>query len=103
MLVGVLCLSAAPAHALRCGKRLVRVGDSTAKVLRICGEPESRDARVVYRILHEKNSEHPARDSVYIPILIEEWVYDFGPNRFRQQLHFEEHILRHIQPLGYGD
>jgi Protein of unknown function (DUF2845) len=103
LVVGILCLSADPAYALRCGKRLVRVGDSTAKVLHICGEPESRDYRVVYHLLHEENSVEASLDPVFIPVILEEWVYDFGPKRFVQQLHFEDHILRNIQPLGYGD
>jgi hypothetical protein len=79
------------------------VGDSTAKVLHICGEPESRDYRVVYHLLHEENSVEASLDPVFIPVILEEWVYDFGPKRFVQQLHFEDHILRNIQPLGYGD
>jgi Protein of unknown function (DUF2845) len=103
LVVGVLCLSADPAYALRCGKRLVRVGDSMVKVLRTCGEPVSRDYRVVYRLLSEEASVDAAKDPVYIPVIIEEWVYDFGSKRFVQQLHFEDHILRDIQSLGYGD
>lgn len=104
LLVCVLCLSADPASALRCGKRLVREGDSLGKVLRTCGVPESQTSWVEYHVLHgEAHSGDVSQDPVYIPVLIEEWVYDFGATRFVQQLHFEDHILRNIQPLGYGD
>jgi hypothetical protein len=37
-----------------------------------------------------------------IEIQIEEWVYNFGSQRFMQLLTFEDGRLKQIQDLGYG-
>ena len=44
LLAPLLCGLAAHAHAdsYRCGRKLVRSGDTAAKVLRLCGEPAAR-------------------------------------------------------------
>ena len=39
--VGVALFAAAPAHAFRCGTRIITRGDPAAKLLRLCGEPVS--------------------------------------------------------------
>jgi hypothetical protein len=48
--VAVLCAAAlavaatgAPADSYRCGRKLIRTGDTAAEVLRVCGEPRYRD------------------------------------------------------------
>lgn len=35
--------SIAAADSYRCGRKLIRTGDSSADVLRVCGEPASKD------------------------------------------------------------
>jgi len=48
-----LLLSTAPqaaADSYRCGRKLVRTGDSSATVLRVCGEPRLKD-RGLERVL----------------------------------------------------
>ena len=40
-LVCVLLLFALPAHAFRCGNKLVRVNMHEQEVIRVCGEPTS--------------------------------------------------------------
>ena len=103
LLVGLLGLSPGPAYAFRCGRRLVLVGDSTFDVRRKCGEPVSIDQRVIYRAVPEQSLDGSFLEPVFIPVMIKEWIYDFGPKRFIQQLSFEEGILRGIELLGYGN
>jgi len=103
LMVAVLCLSAELAYALRCGNRLVVMGASTAEVVAKCGEPVARDQWVEYRTIPPPSSFAPPREQVYLPVTIEEWVYNFGAHRFMQKFHFEEGRLSDIQSLGYGE
>ena len=107
LMVGLLGLSTDPAYALRCGNRLVLVGASTVEVLEKCGEPAGRDQWVEYRIVSQPppfSFVHPQeQEQVYLPVTIEEWVYNFGPKRFMQKFHFEDGRLSDIESLGYGN
>ena len=47
----LVCLSAGPAWALRCGNRLVLSGDSESAVLYKCGDPDTTERRVTYRLV----------------------------------------------------
>jgi hypothetical protein len=102
-MVAVLCLNAELAYALRCGNRLVRVGAFTAEVLDKCGAPVARDQWVEYRPVPQPSSFVPLQDQVYLPVTIEEWVYNFGAHRFVQKLRFEDGRLSDVQSLGYGE
>jgi len=108
LLACLLCLSATPAYALRCGARLVSPGAVKAEVWRKCGEPETTDWQVVYRPVSGGAPLHSdpfaqSHEVTYVPVVIEVWIYNFGPQRFRQELSFEEGRLITIRPLGYGD
>lgn len=89
--------------SLRCGRRLVSIGDHKNDVYDICGEPESIDTRtkLVGKILH-----HPRRTldiEEYEEVQVEEWVYNFGSNRFRKYLRFENGRLVEIANLGRSE
>lgn len=103
LLVSLLSLSPGPAYAFRCGQRLVLVGAATFDVLRKCGEPISINQRVIYWPVSEPSLDSPFEEPLFIPVVIDEWIYNFGPKRFMQKLSFEEGILRGIESLGYGD
>ncbi len=45
-LITVLFLQAASADSYRCGRKLIRTGDSSGDLLRLCGEPRHRDRGV---------------------------------------------------------
>src|SRR5690606_31536275 len=47
--VGLALVMAAPAQAMRCGTKLVTRGDTSAEVLRNCGEPTEISRRSVWR------------------------------------------------------
>jgi Protein of unknown function (DUF2845) len=98
----LVCLSTVPAWALRCGNRLVSLGEPQTAILYKCGEPDTTERRVTYRALSDKDSFGVVRSLVYIPVVIEVWVYNFGPRRFMQEFSFEDGRLIYIQSLGYG-
>ncbi|MGH8476977.1 MAG: DUF2845 domain-containing protein [Methylococcales bacterium] len=111
-LVFCLLLIPAQASALRCGKRLVDIGDSPAKVAQICGEPDSVSSYerpvVVQQGQYSQYSQDPTYgqdqySQVQIFIHVETWTYNFGPKRFIKELIFEDGALRQINNLGYGD
>jgi hypothetical protein len=88
--------------ALRCGRLLVNVGDHQMDVLQKCGNPAMTEqrTRVVGEELH-----HPGRTldiEKYEEVIIDEWIYNFGPRHLKQYLRFENGILKEIRNLGYG-
>lgn len=84
LLVSLLSLSPGPAYAFRCGQRLVLVGAATFDVLRKCGEPISINQRVIYWPVSEPSLDSPFEEPLFIPVVIDEWIYNFGPKRFMQ-------------------
>jgi Protein of unknown function (DUF2845) len=92
---------AAPAHALRCDSRVIARGDYAAKVLHYCGEPEYVQSRVVRRALFGHFG--PALTSGLAgDVQVEEWTYNFGPNKLMPILELENGIVTRIRYLGYG-
>ncbi|MDI1230027.1 MAG: DUF2845 domain-containing protein [Methylobacter sp.] len=88
--------------AMRCGQKLINLGDYKGYILAQCGEPESVETRtkIVGSTLH-----HPRRTldiHEYEEIQIEEWVYNFGSYRLQHYLRFENGILKEIRSLGKG-
>ena len=67
-LAASLLLSAtieAPADSYRCGRKLVRTGDTSADVLRLCGEPSHRD----------RGQESVLLDGALTRISVQRWYY----------------------------
>jgi len=79
----VLVLSSWPAQAMRCGNQLVLKGMSRHEVRKRCGEPV--DISRYYRTVYRQNA---INEAVAIEIEIEEWIYDFGRNKFDRRLIF---------------
>lgn len=90
-----------PAHAFRCGTRIISPGDHASKVLEFCGEPDSVQSRLAQRSFVADVGR------VYLPgfvedVWIEEWTYNLGSNRLMRQLRLENGIVADIRHLGYG-
>ena len=83
----------AQAQALRCGNKLVSIGDRMHKVHRLCGDPTYVDAydQALSTYGYSQGSVH-----------VEVWTYNFGRNRFMREMIFENGVLRYINQLGYG-
>lgn len=84
LLLSVCCFSL-QAETLRCGSKLVSLGDRAFEVLRKCGEPMAREP-VGYLLGPQGRLEQP----------VEEWVY--GPrNGMLQILRFDGNRLVRIE------
>jgi hypothetical protein len=100
-LVAVLLVAAAaPAHAFRCGSRIITRGDHADKILRHCGEPVAvhtwlkqrsyvTESGIVFRGALEE-------------IVVEEWTYNLGPRQLMRVVRLENGYVEEIKPLGYG-
>ena len=100
----------AAANSLRCDNRLVQEGDSQYEVKSLCGQPhdvqQRTEARRVQRAV-QRPCAHGSGSCVvvvdhYVEVVVDEWVYDFGPQRFLQHLTFEGGLLVAIRSGSYG-
>ena len=91
---------AQPAWALRCGNNLVLEGSYKFDVLQRCGEPNFQDSRTVFRSIELRSL--GVTTSQWVPVTVDEWYFNFGPNRFVALLVFENGRLVAIKNLGYG-
>jgi hypothetical protein len=110
-LAGVALYLVDPAWALEglsCKNRIVNIGDGQYRVRSLCGPPDDIQQRIEQR---------PVRRPIRVPcgarwcttyiediadVPIEEWTYDFGPQRFLQYLTFETGRLIRVRTGEYG-
>lgn len=110
---GVLAavLVATPAHAFRCGNRIVTRDMHEAEVRRACGAPTT--VRHIGRALRNVNvpirsrvggwsTEHFPGYAFTQEVIVSEYVYNFGPRKLMRRLIFEGGVLVSIESLGYG-
>jgi len=108
--LGVLSL-AGSAHAdgsLRCKTRLISPGAAAYEVRSVCGTPDDTQTRTESRTVRRAVSV-PCNVGVCstlvdetVTVNVEEWIYDFGPQRFIQYLTFESGKLINIRSGNYG-
>jgi hypothetical protein len=114
-LLGVAGLAVSPsarADSLSCNSRIVSTGDSRYEVRSVCGEPDDAIQRVEYRSLqgrvvgpctrHGKKLRCSRTEEAVVEVVIDEWTYDFGRNRFVQYLTFEQGQLATVKSGSYG-
>jgi hypothetical protein len=95
-----LLLAVAPAHAFRCGTRIITRGDHADKILHFCGEPVSVQTRLSQRAYV---SDHWRRYPGMIEdVVIEEWTFNFGPHQLIRVVRLENGFVADIKHLGYG-
>jgi hypothetical protein len=94
---------AASSDSFRCGSKLMTDGDSTAKVEALCGTPESIERREVLRRPIRWYRGRPYYLSYdFVPIPVEYWTYNLGPNKLMRRLRFEDGLLVEVETLGHG-
>ena len=107
----ILLLASDPAHALRCGQRLVKDGMYEEHVIEICGEPVSR--RHLGYVLRPYILKRPAsllgmhsirhvNSGFHEELLVTELVFNFGPRKLMRVMRFEGGRLTSIRTMGYG-
>ncbi|ABC82444.1 DUF2845 domain-containing protein [Anaeromyxobacter dehalogenans] len=98
----LLALLAPSAHAgessLRCDGGTVELGASRLDLLARCGEPALRDAREIERSVLVIAG-RASQDSV---VLVEQWTYNHGPQRFIDLVTVEGGRVVAIERGGYG-
>lgn len=110
-ILGLLLLST-PAHAFRCGNRIVAENMHEAEVRRACGAPTTmrhigRAVRSINVPIRSRtlpgwtSSRYPGYDFT-TEVIVTEYVYNFGPRKLMRRLIFEGGVLVSIESLGYG-
>jgi hypothetical protein len=84
LFIAALLGHAAFADSLRCGTRLVEVGDNKEEVFEKCGRPISTDSYCRDEYIRTKFGIEP------ICRRVELWTYNFGEGTFLENLEFEE-------------
>jgi hypothetical protein len=80
-----------------CDDRIISKGDTKVDVLTKCGEP-----------FHKESHEEEIREwldgtaSRTVSVTVEEWTYNFGPNRFMRIYTFRNGKVVDIRTGGYG-
>lgn len=111
LLLAPLMLISDPAHALRCGNKLILDGMLESEVIAHCGEPTTvRDLGYVVRsfdpllhgrpqgpILFRYGSGHYLHE-----LQVTEFIYNFGPRKLMRKLRFEGGVLTDVETLGHG-
>jgi len=100
--LGLVLLLAFPAAsgALRCEGGLVAPGDHKIEVLAACGEPAFREEVVEHPFRVDRSGRVPQVAFLPLGLVSEEWVYEFGQQRFRQLLRFRNNRLSVIETLS---
>ena len=73
-----------PAQSLRCGQKIVGVGDPTIELLQKCGEPDLKE------VLKTNG------------FIIEKWTYNCGSARFMKILTLKGGKIQKIEKADYG-
>jgi hypothetical protein len=93
---------AAPAHAFRCGTRVITPGDPADKVLHFCGTPISVQTRRAERPYIDELGRSYLYRGLVEEVVIEEWTYNLGPYQFMRLVRLENGRVVEVKPLGYG-
>jgi hypothetical protein len=94
--------------SLRCKTRLITPGAAAYEVRTVCGIPDDTQSRTESRTVRRAvtvpcNTGYcSAMVDETVTVNVEEWIYDFGPQRFIQFLTFESGKLVLIKSGGYG-
>jgi hypothetical protein len=87
------------------GAYIVSINDTMSEVKEKCGTPSNIKAWEIDRVIGDSTTDIPAeqaREHITERIKIEEWTYNFGPDRFIYYLRFENGVLKSIKTGDYG-
>jgi len=100
VVAGIVLLASSPAHAFRCGTRIITRGDHAEKILRFCGEPASVQTRLQQRAYVADFGR--VLPGLFEDVVIEEWTYNLGPHHLIRVVRLENGYVAEIKLLGYG-
>ncbi len=106
-------VTSTPAHAFRCGNKIVTEDMHEAQVRAACGDPAT-----IRHIVHARRGVQIPRRRTLSPgvtvehypgyghytqeVVLTEYVYNFGPRKLMRRLIFEGGVLVSIETIGYG-
>jgi hypothetical protein len=108
LLACALCLlgptAARAEDTMRCGSRLVSVGDGKDKVRSLCGEPTSISfAGMIGRSgYYGRPDDYWYFPPAWVELPVEIWTYNLGPTRLLRKLRFVGDELDRITTDGHG-
>jgi hypothetical protein len=105
----LLCV-AVPVEAddyMRCGSKLITIGDGQDKVRTLCGEPTDITLRGMIRRAPRYDYGYGYNRYTYygpgvIDMPVEIWTYNFGSSKLLRKLRFVGGELDYIETDGYG-
>jgi hypothetical protein len=80
-----------------CGDRIISVGETKADVLAKCGEPFTKTSH--QEALRQELDRSTSRT---VFVTVEEWTYNFGPDRFMRVITLRNGKVTDIRTAGYG-
>ena len=80
------------------GAYIVSINDTMSEVKEKCGTPSNINAWEIDRVIGDSTPDEHITER----IKIEEWTYNFGPDRFIYYLRFENGVLKSIKTGDYG-
>ncbi len=84
---------------MRCHGGIVSVGDTAGAVVSKCGQP-------AYTTRHERKDvvadSKGSRKKAITTVAIDDWTFNFGPNRFQYRVLLEDGEVTGIESLDYG-
>ncbi|QWV91893.1 DUF2845 domain-containing protein [Geomonas oryzisoli] len=101
-LSAVMMLSAAAyadSDTVRCKGGIVSVGDSAGEVLAKCGQPATTTQSS--KKVMQKDQQSGSTRSI-TNIIVDNWIFNFGPNEFQYQLELQDGRVSCIRSLDYG-
>jgi|1185.fasta_scaffold389552_1 hypothetical protein len=115
-LAAAALLAGAPAAraegGFRCGNRVVSEGDHMVDVRRRCGDPDFVAQRVEQRKVKSKvrrrvrdqvgDHEEEVSEERIVDVVIDQWTYDLGPERFVRYVDFEDARVLRVTTGDYG-
>jgi len=100
VLVAMLALTPAAGRTetMRCDGGLVSIGSTAGETLKKCGEPTYAAKREDTRATLDPLTGEKRHSS----IAIDDWTYNFGPNRFQYRVVLENGVVARIESLDKG-
>ena len=82
-----------------CDGGLVSTGDPASEVLAKCGQPAYASPHEEKRV---SDSGVKGADKTVTTVLVDDWLYNFGPDRFQRRVTLENGMVMKIESLSYG-
>lgn len=105
LLLAVALAAPRPARgepSLRCGNRLVSVGDTKLDLHARCGRPVYTASRTEERTRLARSRKDGVRAAETALVTVEQWTYDFGPSAFVHVVTLEAGRVVDVERGSYG-